>query len=310
MNVNDINKLKQNYKNEKMTEEQVMQMKKTIENAKNETRKSSSGNIVKFAVPFAAAITLFIAVPNVSMQAAETLGSIPVIGKLVEAVTFRDYHIETETKLADVEIPEVVVSETTTEESSKPAENTSEVSESETTEQLTETTAEINAEIETLTQKFIDEFEANMTAEGYRELVINHETIQSNDRYFTLKLVCYEAAASGAEWNYYYTIDLTTGQRLALKELFIDGADYITPISENIKTQMAEQMAADENIIYWLNDPDMPEWNFDTITEETEFFLNDAGNIVISFNEGDVAPMYMGVCTFEIPDEIVNDIKK
>ena len=310
MNVNDINKLKQNYKNEKMTEEQVMQMKKTIENAKNETRKSSSGNIVKFAVPFAAAITLFIAVPNVSMQAAETLGSIPVIGKLVEAVTFRDYHIETETKLADVEIPEVVVSETTTEESSKPAENTSEVSESETTEQLTETTAEINAEIETLTQKFIDEFEANMTAEGYRELVINHETIQSNDRYFTLKLVCYEAAASGAEWNYYYTIDLTTGERLSLKELFIDGTDYITPISENIKTQMAEQMEADENVIYWLNDPDMPEWNFKAITDETEFFLNDAGNIVISFNEGDVAPMYMGVCTFEIPDEIVHDIKK
>ncbi len=312
MNINDINQLKQNYKNEKMTEEQVTEMKKTIENAKKETRKSSasSGNIVKFAVPFAAAIALFIAVPNVSMQAAETLSSIPVIGKLVEAVTFRDYHMETETKLADVEIPEVVVTDMNAESTSKSDENISEISESEVAEQLSETTEEISAEIETLAQKYIDEFEANLEAEGYQELVINYETIQSNDRYFTLKLTYYEAAASGVEWNYYYTIDLTTGERLALKELFADGADYITPISENIIAQMREQMAADENIIYWLDDPDFPEWNFTSITEDTQFYLNENGTVIISFNEGDVAPMYMGVCTFEIPDEILKDIRK
>ena len=310
MNINDMNELKTNYKNEKMTKEQVMEMKKTIENAKKETRKSSSASagIVKLTVPFVAAIALFIAVPNVSMQAAETLSALPVIGKLIEAVTFREYKVESETKLADVEVPEVIVNEVISSETSEP--DTAPAETAEINETLSETTAEINAEIETLTQKFIENFEADMAAEGYEELIIRHETIQSNNRYFTLKLICYEAAASGVEWNYYYTIDLTTGERLALKNLFADGADYITPISENIKSQMAEQMAADENIIYWLDDPDMPEWNFTAITEETEFFLNDAGNIVISFNEGDVAPMYMGVCTFEIPNEIVKDIRK
>ena len=310
MNVNDINQLKQNYKNEKMTKEQVTKMKKTIENAKKETLKASnsSNGIIKFAVPFAAAIALFIAVPNISMQAAETLSAIPVIGKLVKVVTFRDYNVETETKLADVEVPEVVVNETVTPETSKPDSEPAETPE--ITKTLSETTEEINADIEALTQKFIDSFEAEMTAEGYQELVINHETIQSNERYFTLKLICYEAAASGVEWNYYYTIDLTTGERLALKELFTDGADYITPISENIIAQMREQMAADENMIYWLDDPDFPEFNFTSIKEDTQFYLNENGNIVISFNEGDVAPMYMGVCTFEIPEEIVKDIRK
>lgn len=310
MNVNDMNKLKTTYKNETMTKEQVMEMKKTIEKAKKDSLKSSSTTtkIVKLAVPFAAAIALFIAIPNVSMQAAETLSTLPVIGKLVEAVTFREYKVESETKLADVEVPEVVVNEVASSETSEP--DAAPAKTPEINETLSETTAEINAEIETLTRKFIEDFEADMETQGYEELVINHETIQSNNRYFTLKLICYEAAASGVEWNYYYTIDLATGERLALKNLFADGADYITPISENIKSQMAEQMAADENIIYWLDDPDMPEWNFTAITEETEFFLNDAGNIVISFNEGDVAPMYMGVCTFEIPEEVVKDIKK
>ena len=305
MNVNDINQLKTNYKNEKMTEEQVVELKKTIENAKKESRKPS-GTIVKFAASFAAAIALFIAVPNISMQAAETLSSLPIIGKLVEAVTFREYKVETETKIADVEVPEIVVNETETPETESieidpitPA-----------PEPLDNTVLEINEEISDLTQKFIEEFESDMESQGYQELVINHETIQSNDRYFTLKLVCYEAAASGVEWNYYYTIDLTTGERLALKELFVDGADYITPISENIISQMREQMAADENMIYWLDDPDMPEFNFTSIKEDTQFYLNENGNIVISFNEGDVAPMYMGICTFEIPEEIVKDIRK
>ena len=308
MNVNDMNQLKQNYKNEKMTEKQVVQMKETIENAKKETRKSSSAKIVKFAVPFAAAIALFIAVPNISMQAAETLSTLPVIGKLVEVVTFRNYKVETETKLADVEVPEVVVTDTTEPESEVVVVDP--ITPAPKPDSLDKTVMEINAEIASLTQKYIDEFEANMTAEGYQELVINHETLQTTERYFTLKLTCYEAAASGVEWNYYYTIDLATGERLSLKELFADGADYITPISENIIAQMREQMAADENVIYWLDDPDFPEWNFTSITEDTQFYLNENGSIVISFNEGDVAPMYMGICTFEIPDEILKDIRK
>lgn len=311
MNVNDMNQLKQTYKNEKMTEEQVIQMKKTIEKAKQESRKSSSGTIIKFAASFAAAVALFIVVPNVSMQAAQTLRTIPVIGKLVEAVTFRDYKVETETKHADVKIPEVVVNETLPVDNSDTTEEVSkDLPKTETQETLAETTAEISAEIDALAQKYIDEFETNMEAEGYQELVIDYETIQSNERFFTIKLTCFEAAASGVEWHYYYTIDLSTAERLALKELFADNADYITPISENIKSQMAEQMAADENVIYWLDDPDMPEFNFTAIKEDTQFYLNENGNIVISFNEGDVAPMYMGVCIFEIPAEVVEDIRK
>ena len=80
-------------------------------------------------------------------------------------------------------------------------------------------------------------------------------------------------------------------------------------ISENIKSQMKEQMAADENVTYWL-DSDMPEWDFTEITDETGFYLNDKGEVVISFNEGDVAPMYMGCVEFVIPDEVLAEIRK
>ena len=138
--------------------------------------------------------------------------------------------------------------------------------------------------------------------------MIESEVVNTTQNYYTLKLICYTAQASGTEWNYYFTIDLATGERLLLKDIFADGADYVTPISENIKEQMKEQMAADENVYYWLYD-EMDEFNFKAINEEQSFYINQEGNVVISFNEGDVAPMYMGVVEFTIPSEVLSDIR-
>lgn len=102
---------------------------------------------------------------------------------------------------------------------------------------------------------------------------------------------------------------MNTGERLELKDIFLEGSDYITLISENIKEQMQAQMLEDEGVYYWLND-EIEEWNFKSITEETSFYLNEKGNVVIGFDEGDVAPMYMGTVEFEIPREILQDILK
>ena len=124
-----------------------------------------------------------------------------------------------------------------------------------------------------------------------------------------MKLLCYQGAGSGTQWNYYYTIDLTTGERLQLKDIFQEGADYITPISDSIKEQMQAQMDADETVYYWLHD-EIEEWNFKAITDETSFYLNEKGNVVIGFDEGEVAPMYMGSVEFEIPAEAVKDIRQ
>lgn len=90
----------------------------------------------------------------------------------------------------------------------------------------------------------------------------------------------------------------------------MEGADYITPISENIKTQMREQMAQDEMVCYWIDYDKVPEWNFESITDETSFYLNADGDVVISFDEGEVAPMYMGVVEFTIPSGVLADIRK
>lgn len=259
--------------------------------------KGNQTGVIKIIVAAAAVVVgIFIILPNISGTIAHAMEQIPMIGQLVKVVTFRDYGYESERNMADIKVPQI-----------KPEQQ---LEDSTLQENLDRTTAEINAEIQSITDNLIAEFEANVKDEmGYQDVMVTSEVLTTTPDYFTLKLICYQGAGSGYQWNYYYTIDLNTGERLQLKDIFKEGADYITPISESIKLQMRERMDADENNIYWL-DNEIEDLNFKAITNETSFYLNEKDNVVIGFNEGDVAPMYMGTVEFEIPAEVLDGIRK
>lgn len=288
---------KEEYQKPQMSGLQVEKLRQAIKDAKTENRKEHKKSaVIKFAVAAAACIAAFVLLPNLSATVAYAMEKIPVIGQLVEVVTFRDYQYETDRHMAKIISPELKLD--------------AKITDSGIQENLEHTTDEINAEIQEITDKIIKEFEADIkNQEGYQDVVVYSEVLATADDYFTLKLICYQGAGSGAEWDYFYTIDLNTGKRLALKDLFKEDADYITPVSENIKEQMREQMEKDENVCYWLEN-EIEEWNFKTITDKTSFYLNEKNQVVIAFNEGDVAPMYMGTVEFEIPEEVLEDIRK
>ena len=83
----------------------------------------------------AAALALFIVLPNTSQSVAHRMSAIPIVGRLVEVVTFRDYQYEGDRNEADITVPELVAdTESLPEESAKQ-------------ETLKKTTEEINAEI-------------------------------------------------------------------------------------------------------------------------------------------------------------------
>ena len=290
--------VKKEYRSHQMTKAQEEQIYEKIREAKQmDTGIKKQSALIKFLpVAAAAVIGIFIILPNTSATIAHAMEQIPVIGSLVKVVTFRDYEYESDRNMADIEVPEIKPELATQDNALQ--------------ENLDRTTAEINAEIQTITDNLIKEFEDNLKSEGgYQDVVVKSEVLATTPDYFTLKLICYQGAGSGYQWNYFYTIDLKTGERLKLKDIFKEGADYITPISENIKLQMQERMDADENVYYWLND-EIEEWNFKAITDETSFYLNEKGNVVIGFNEGDVAPMYMGTVEFEIPADALDGIRK
>ncbi len=295
----ELKELRKEYQAVSMAEGQVEKMKEEIRKAKQEGKHRQ--RMVMLARCAAAAAAVFVILPNTSAGVAHAMSGIPVIGKLVEAVTFRDYQYEDERHNADVEVPELVVRQDTAGETENPEQE----------ETLKKTTQEINAEIEEITEQIITEFKEGLQyEEGYQDIMVKHEVLSTTDDYFTLKLICYQGAGSGAEWDYFYTIDLRSGKRMALKDLFEEGADYMTPVSEEIKRQMRQQMEQDENVVYWLDYEDVPEWNFDRITEDASFYVNQEEDVVIAFNEGDVAPMYMGCVEFTIPREVLEEIRK
>lgn len=293
---------REEYERPQMSEIQVAKLRRTIREAeKMKQQKHKKTGFIRFTVAAAAAASIFIALPNLSYPIAHAMEQLPLIGPLASAVTFRNYEYETVRHMADISVPQIELPEVQPEQ--LPTDN-------QVQENLERSTEEINAEIREITDKLIAEFESHIQdEEGYQDVVVKSEVLATQADYFTLKLICYQGAGSGYQWNYYYTIDLNTGERLQLKDLFQEGADYITPISENIKEQMQARMDADENVYYWLND-EIEEWNFKAITDETSFYLNEKDNVVIGFNEGDVAPMYMGTVEFEIPAEVLAGIRK
>ena len=289
--------LQKEYLEPQMSEEQLNRLKMRMEVAKQENRKDRNRiRVTRLAATAAALLIAFIALPNMSPTIAYAMEQMPIIGQFVKVVTFRNYEYEDEQHKADVEIPELVTDAQSQNEQYQ--------------DELGNTTDEINAEIQEITRKLLDEFVDHMRNElGYKELVVKSEVVTTAPTYFTLKLSCYQGEASGYEYDYFYTIDLTTGERLQLADIFVEKADYITLISENIKEQMKDRMAKDEDVVYWLED-EIEEINFKAITEETSFYINENNNVVISFSEGEVAPMYMGVVEFEIPAEVLREIRK
>lgn len=286
--------LKEEYESVSMNDKAYNSIKERMKQGKKDKRTKMKKTSISWIMAAAAALILFI-VPNTSDTAALAMGNLPVIGEFFKVITIRDYQYSDDRKVADVKVPEITLDS----EVDEPIKDT-----------VQDATKEINDEIKVLTDKWINEFKANLEGEGYHSIQIKSEVINSTEKYFTLKLICFYAAGSGYEEIHYYTIDLDTGERVKLSDLFKEGSDYINVISENIKDQMREQMASDSGINYWLDNEEYPDWNFKQINEDTSFYINADGEIVISFNEGEVAPAYVGVVEFVIPNEVVSEILK
>lgn len=251
----------------------------------------------------AAAAVAILVLPNTSPKIAYAMSQVPVLRNVIDVVVIRDYSYAEGTYEADIEQGNVVV---VTEDDVDIA-----IAVDDVTDETEVSVAIINTDIDTMTQELIDAFEADVeTGDGYHGVYMSHEVVTDTAEWFTLRIYAEDVEASGTQYVYYYHIDKTTGEIATLADLFTENADYITPISENIISQMREQMAADENMIYWLDEEIDPEMNFTKIKADQNFYLNEQGAIVICFDEYEVAPGYMGLVEFTVDMNVLTDIIK
>lgn len=218
---------------------------------------------------------------NINEVFASNLKKVPIISGIINIIDFTNYKIESINKNGNISIPKIVG--------------------------LT------NKELEfTLNKEFEKEgkelFNKIINNKGKIYISSDYDIIVNNNKYMVLKIATEEIEASGYNTVKYYTIDKKNNTVLSLKGIFA-GKNYIDVISENIKEQMKNEMKKDPQKIYFIDDESINFDNFTKIKENQNFYINTKGELVISFNEYEVSPGYMGIVEFTIPNDVINNIK-
>ena len=324
-----LEQLKEEYENMTIPEAGRQRLKEGIDRARMEKKRAARARRSTTWAAVAAAVVVMVALPNTNMQIAHAMEDIPLLGGFFRLVTVRQYSYSSQNSNAEVELARIEDAETSgisaysDEEDSVVGAAPDTASEAAPGREMEEAAVDVqaamadestgkqsgmqavNQDMEATVNELIKQFEDTLSEEGHHGLYVTQEVVTDNAQYYTVKLSALEIEASGYEHNKFYTLDKFTGDVVTLKDLFVQNSDYISVISENIKTQMRQQMAADEGVTYFLDDDDMPEFNFQEITDETNFYFNEKGELVIAFDEYEVAPGYMGAPEFVIPQEIV-----
>lgn len=117
------------------------------------------------------------------------MSEIPVLGNLVEIVTFREYSYDDGHNIADVEVPELSGSQAAD---------------------------EINDQVQAYTDQLIAQFQADCeaTGEGYQGLDITSSVVTDSDEWFTLRIDATKTQASGYEFSGSITLIRPPGKPL------------------------------------------------------------------------------------------------
>ena len=224
-----------------------------------------------------AALLSLVVLANSGPSAARALEQIPVLGAITRVFTFRTYQDDRGNTSARVEIPQV--------EGDAQA---------------------LNEAVRQYTDAIIRQYEQDAQVQGelgHYQLQVRYSVATDTDALFALRFDQTQVMASGVESVRIYVMDKASGALLTLEDLFLPESGALDALTREIQEQMRARMEADPDVYYWLED-EVEAWNFTALSPDADFYLNAAGELVIVFDEGEVAPMYMGVCEFAIPSSV------
>ena len=242
----------------------------------------------RIAAPAACLVIGFIAALNISEPFAAAVAKVPVVGELVQVVTWRSYVYQDDDKTVQVEVPQI-----------EGQENNSAV---------TDVNAQIQkivADYEKQAEQNIAEYKEAFLATGGTEEEFTEKGIQVDVQYnvkyqsdtrLSLELIANENWCNAYNVQYFYNIDLKNEKTLTLEDIL--GEDYISIANESIREQMQKRMEDDENLVYWDGSDGIE--GFTTVDENTKFYLNEKGNPVVVFAPYEIAPGAFGAQEFEI----------
>lgn len=244
---------------------------------------------LKWMSAVAAAAIVLVTGLNTSPALAQTLSEMPVVGKWMKVLTFREYQYDDGAHQAKIEVPVITNMENKVLEESL---NTKYLEES-----------------KKLYTDFVVDMEKMKASglEGHLGVDSGYVVKTDNDQIFAVGRYVVNTVGSSSTTFHYDTIDKKNQLLITLPSLFKDEG-YIQVISDNIKAQMIQRMKDDPAKIYWVEGvPNNVNFYFKSIKKDQSFYINKDGKLVIVFQKYEVTPGYMGVIEFIIPTSVLSD---
>lgn len=228
---------------------------------------------------------------NASPAFAEEMSKVPVIGQLAQVLTFRSFEGIVDDVELDVTVPVVKGMDGK------------------------ELPSKVNAQIQQLTTNYEAEAKAELAeykeaffatggteaewADRTMSLYIDYEVKHFADDILSLQVTTAKSWVSAEEAYHFYNMDLANDTELTLADVL--GENYVEICNKSITDQIEARLGMDENAAFFgFGDDDGLIEGFTTVTEDTPFYLNAEGDVVISFPEYSIAPGSMGIQEFVI----------
>ena len=238
----------------------------------------------------AAVSCVFVVSVNASPAFAASIQNLPILGTLSQVLTIRNYTEKTDNTEITVKQPAVA------DDSGK-------------TENI-----DVNAQIQAVVDQYladaqtqIDEYkkaflETGGTEEEFEQknikVDVNYEIKSQSDDVLSFALYMYQSWYNFSETVAYYNLNAQTGEELTLQQLL--GDNYIEIANKEIRSQIEERNAQSEYPLCFTD-----ENAFQTINDQTKFYINSNNQVVIVFDKYEIAPGSTGRPEFVIPQEIL-----
>ena len=286
------------------------------EKSRKKRQRDNTVRIFRYVASAAAAFVVCMTIGvNTSEAFAKEVSDIPVLGPLARVLTIRSYHGTDGDFEIDMEVPEI--QKETAPETDSAADMTEETEKAGTEGTFT---GDVNAEIEKIVDSYMDEakqefadykeafFATGGTQEEWADrkmdIIVDYDVKYQKGNILSLELITAKGWVSAQEERHYYNLDMATGQHLTLEQLL--GASYIEEVSASIRQQIEERLASDDSLSYFgygstaEDDSLLGIEGFSTIAANQDFYINEAGEVVIVFAKYDIAPGYMGFQEFTV----------
>lgn len=269
-------------------------LKQTVENAIAYGLMTSkhtyrfTGNLWKRRIAVTAAcLVLFVCLLNCNPSLVLAVEEIPVLGQVFQVFVFREIHQQEEFQYIDAVIPEIQY------DSDSQMEN------------------RVNLEIRSLiyeelqrSEKRAEEYYQAFTQTGGNpedfhpiSVTIDYEVKSVTEKMASFVISKCETLASAYNIQYFYNIDLETGDYITLQDWL--GPEYRQIASQSIQKQIEGWPKEKQEMVF-------PETDIENlITENRNFYIDTKGRAVVVFDKYEIAAGAAGILEFPIEAENV-----